>query len=243
VREVDVGDGARLWLVRLDVADYDETILTLLSDDERGRASAYPGQTRGRRFVRARAALRAVIGELADLPPADVRFAYGRDGKPSLATPDAGKCALQFNLSHARELALIAVTHGRRIGVDLAWVDGDARLEHVAARYFSAPERSVFDAAAKGDRRAVFSRIWVRKEAYLKGRGEGISERIYDTDFSSTLGAMRLSAMRLSAMRLSAMRRSASVFGRRDQDAWEIRDVSGIDEGYVASMAIERADA
>ena len=239
-RELDAGKGVRLWLVRLDDDATHDELLSLLSSDERERAASYPGTTRARRFVRGRGALRVVLGEMAGVPPADLRFAYGHDGKPSLAEASgAAASALHFNVSHARDLALIVVAHGRRVGVDIAWARGEMRLGPVVERFFSSPERTAFDAVAEGEgegegeggrkRRDVFTRIWVRKEAYLKGRGEGISERIYDTDFSV-----------LAATEGDRAFRGACNCGMRDQDQWRVLDVDGLPDGFMASVALER---
>ncbi len=228
-RELTVDEHVRVWLVRLDDPDAHDALAGVLSDDERARARAYPGETRARRFVRARGALRLLLGHLLHRPPAGLSFAYGRDGKPVLAADSTdGSVELHFNVSHARDLALIACAERRRIGVDLAWVDGEARLDAVAARFFSPPERAVYEAALPDARRAAFSRIWVRKEAYLKGRGDGISERIYETDFSDAVANR------------AGVASAASHATARDQDGWRYFDVAGLPSGYVASIALER---
>ncbi len=225
-RELAVDERVRVWLVRLDDPSAHDALEGVLSDDERARATAYPGATRARRFIRARGSLRLLLGHLLHRPPAKLVFAYGRDGKPALAAdPAGGAVPLHFNVSHARDLALMGFAERRRIGVDLAWVDGEARHDAVASRFFSHPERAVYAAAAPEWRRTVFSRIWVRKEAYLKGRGEGISERIYETDFSDAV---------------SGEAGATSPAEPRDHHRWHFFDVAGLPAGYVASIALER---
>lgn len=225
-RELAVDQRVRVWLVRLDDHSTHDVLEGILSDDERVRAAAYPGATRARRFIRARGSLRFLLGHLLHRPPAELVFEYGRDGKPSLAAdPAGGSAPVHFNVSHARDLALMGFAERRRIGVDLAWAEGEARQDAVANRFFSLPERAAYASASPDERRTVFSRIWVRKEAYLKGRGEGISERIYETDFSGPLDAEG---------------RVAGASGGIDQASWIVRDVRGIDEGFAGAVALER---
>ncbi len=228
-REIDAGEGTRLWLLRLDDDATHDALYALLSPEERERAASYSGTVRGRRFVRGRGSLRALLGSLLDQPPAALRFAYNRDGKPSLLEA-VGEGRLQFNVSHARDLALIAVADGRRVGVDLASVEGESRLGKVVTRFFSAAERAAYEGAADDERRAVFARIWVRKEAYLKATGEGISERIYETEFS------QLERLVGSGERVWDR---AGAGGDVVQGEWEIRDIVGLPAGYAGSVALE----
>lgn len=224
------GDAVRLWLVRLDDASVHDALTSVLSADEMQRAMAYPSATRARRFVRLRGVLRLLLAELTDRTPGAVHFAYGRDGKPSLA-PSNHSPALHFNVSHARDYALVAVAQSRRVGVDLAWTEGETRVAHVAQRFFSASERAALAGVVEGARRDAFWRIWVRKEAYLKGRGEGISEHIYETDFSAVV--------RTAARKAARAEEGATQGEPRDQDRWTFVDVAGLPDGYVGSVALE----
>lgn len=131
---------------------------------------------------------------------------------------------LHFNLSHARGLVVVAVAHGRRVGVDVAWVGGAAPIDRVAERFFSPAERAALQRAPGELRRECFHTIWVRKEALLKGIGAGISARIYGTDFSGPLGEAH----------------DRAVPNASDAARWEVSDVTGLPPGYVASIAIER---
>ena len=90
-------------------------------------------------------------------------------GKPYLAEP-AGH-DLRFNLSHTRGLALVALAHGREVGVDVEAVRPGRRAQGIADRWFTQAEADALRAADDPD--ALFFRLWARKEAYLKATAEG----------------------------------------------------------------------
>jgi 4'-phosphopantetheinyl transferase len=226
-RELPATDGVRIWVASLDHSPEVAQRISerLLSDDERARAEALRGEAKRTRFIVARGVLRVILGDATGTAPERVAFTYGSDGKPAIANRPAGP-AIQFNMSHCRDLALYAVSDGRRTGIDVEWTQGTYPFEGIARRFFSAGEQAALDEATPGERRLAFFRIWVRKEAYLKGRGEGISEWIHDTDLS------RLSLVEPLAVGTAAM---------RDQDGWIIRDLGGLPPGFLASVAVERS--
>lgn len=178
VGEVDV------WRVPLDppagaVAD----LRRLLSPDERARLARFRLPLHRRRFTVARGVLRRVLGGYLRRPPAALRFAYGERDKPRLAGP------LEFNLSHSSELALLAVTVGCGVGIDLEAMRPLADAPALAERYFSVAERSALAAYRDDDRERAFFRCWTRKEAYVKAVGDGIPLRLDRFDVSLDTGS------------------------------------------------------
>lgn len=145
---------------------------SLLSPDEQARAARFHFDRDREHFIVARAALRLILGECLGAEPATLRFSYSSAGKPSLA-PGSGR-ALAFNLSHSHELALVAVTGGRTVGVDVEHARDLPELADIARRFFSPREAAALLARPAAEQPADFLRCWTRKEAYLKARGEGI---------------------------------------------------------------------
>ena len=79
---------------------------------ETGNAARLVSGPLRRRYLRSHAALRAILGAYTSTP---LDFAMAEHGKPYLlACPD-----LRFNLSHSHDMALVAVTRGIEIGVDV----------------------------------------------------------------------------------------------------------------------------
>ena len=144
----------------------------ILSEDERARAARFRFARDRDHYTVGRGVLRQLLGRYLTLPAEALEFRYGEHEKPSLAVPEGSD--LRFNLSHAHGLALIAVTWGREVGVDLEYVRRDVGDEGIARRFFSPAEVAVLLSLPEAERKAAFFRCWTRKEAYLKGRGDGI---------------------------------------------------------------------
>lgn len=145
---------------------------TLLTDEERVRADRFVTDQLTRRFTVCRAVLRRVLGLAVSLPPQQIRFSTGPHGKPSLM-PDQG--LVEFNVSHTGDLAVIALTHQRPLGVDVETISDRQSQDDLAARFFSTIERQTYFALPETQRTAAFYRIWTCKEAFLKATGSGLS--------------------------------------------------------------------
>src|SRR4029453_15129985 len=96
----------------------------LLSLVEQDRASKFKFETDRRRYITAHAALRSILAIYVNGPARELQFVAGPYGKPQLA-PNQAKNKFEFTLSHSHEVALIAVTQDREIGVDVEWVRKD----------------------------------------------------------------------------------------------------------------------
>jgi 4'-phosphopantetheinyl transferase len=156
---------AEVWVVRLDELRPDQFLAP--SAEEFARAARFVNGTLQRRYLHSHAALRATLA-LYTAAPLD--FAQGPHGKPYL--PAAAD--LRFNLSHSHERALIAVTCGVEIGVDVEHCrpmpDGAA----LAERFFPPSQAAAFAATPPQDRERDFFRRWTRIEAIVKARGVGL---------------------------------------------------------------------
>ncbi|MBQ6076384.1 MAG: 4'-phosphopantetheinyl transferase superfamily protein [Lachnospiraceae bacterium] len=98
----------------------------------------------------------------------DLQLDHTQAGKPYLRY----YTDLHFNLSHGGELAVCAVSD-RPVGADaepLLFPDPD-----IAAFAFSGEERRWLAEQAEADASPAFTRLWVRKESYLKCLGTGLS--------------------------------------------------------------------
>jgi len=160
---------ADIWMIRLDGLRPD--LLPSPTADEAARAASFIDGTLRRRYLRSHGALRAV---LARYTSERLDFALAPHGKPYLpAAPE-----LRFNLSHSHERALVGVTLGVEIGVDVERYRPMSDCLALAERFFPASEAAAF-AAVSGtlpapDREREFFRRWTRIEAVLKARGVGL---------------------------------------------------------------------
>lgn len=165
-------DAGEVHLWRVSLGRPVRPLLLSLAADERARAARFHFPRDRRRFIVARGLLRAILGRYLACAPATLRLAYGPQGKPWLA----GHPSLTFNLTHAHELALVAVAWERQVGVDLAYVgDRPAEEEALAARFFAPQEVAALQRVPQAARPHAFLQAWTRKEAYAKARGDGLS--------------------------------------------------------------------
>ena len=117
-----------------------------------------------------------------------IAFSTSEHGKPHL---DGGS-TIRFNLSHSRNIALLAVCDGFDVGVDVEFMR--PITDDIAGRFFSSAENAALKALPEEDRLPSFYACWTRKEAFLKGLGTGIGGGL--DKFSVTLpgqGTPRLS--------------------------------------------------
>ena len=144
----------------------------LLTTEECQRADRYVTDLLTRRFTVCRGVLRQMIGALLEMRPTDVRIVTGPHGKPAIATDHTD---VEFNVSHTGDLALMAFTRRRPIGIDVEAIDQRQTLNDLAARFFSTGECEQYFSLPEQQRRAAFYRIWTCKEAFLKATGTGMS--------------------------------------------------------------------
>jgi 4'-phosphopantetheinyl transferase len=141
-----------------------------LSPDELERADRFVTAALRASFIAARGLLRWVLAAYLDTGAASLRFRYGTNGKPALDPAE-----LSFNLSHSHGALLVAVTRGREIGVDIERVRNEVDHQAIARTVFSPGELAALARLPTDSRARAFFRCWTRKEAFIKGRGDGLS--------------------------------------------------------------------
>ena len=173
-----------------------------LTPDEREQAARYRHPRDRRRFVSGRAQLRRILGAYTGIAPAHLRFVNGPHGKPALADGGA-KHALQFNLSHSAERALLGVSIGRMVGVDIERQHELAESEDIARRHFAPVEFAQWLALPAAQRSDAFFSCWTRKEAYVKAVGGGLSMDLHafevDIDPNVSLCSLRIDGSKATA--------------------------------------------
>jgi 4'-phosphopantetheinyl transferase len=164
------GVAVDLWCIEL-APDVDRDDAALLAADERARAARFVFDHDRDRYVAAHAALRRILAVYSRRPAAALRFVHERQGRPRIE----GVGALDFNLSHSGNLALIGVASHGPIGVDIEAARPAADRAALAERYFSRAEAAALGALPPALRDRAFLTCWTRKEACLKATGAGLS--------------------------------------------------------------------
>ena len=118
IEDIECAHAVALWHADLDrLAPRLEGLRSCLSDPERLRADRFRFEHDRRRFATCRVLLRWLLARELDGDPSAIEFCYGPFGKPELHMPVSPP--LMFNVSHSDGQALIAVTRGAQVGVDI----------------------------------------------------------------------------------------------------------------------------
>lgn len=206
-----------LWRASLDIgAPALEALGRVLSAEERQRATRLRRPQDRRRFVTAHGWLRCVLASYLGCHPSRVPLLRAPGGKPCLGS---GCAWLRFNLSHAGEIALLAVARGHEVGVDVEALAPDLPVEALAHRVLTAAERRLLDEGPRVRREHAFLALWTRKEAYLKGLGVGLRLDPAAADLGAPLTCQ------------------GAIVNEVQVGSWRLRDVdAGV--GYIAAIAV-----
>jgi 4'-phosphopantetheinyl transferase len=214
-----------VWMVSLDEPAPAGSEGSILSPDEIVRARRFHFEKDRIHFTRCRSALRGLLAGYLVIPAAEIRFEYLTGGKPQLAA-EQNPHALQFNVSHSANMAVIAVGSEHRLGVDIEKIRGDIDTTSLAERFFSLRERAGLQALSDHLRVPGFFACWTRKEAFLKATGDGLSFPL--ADFSVTTHPD------LDPV-LEEIRGNTEA-----RKQWFVADLSVVD-GYRATVVVEGA--
>ncbi len=217
-------DEVHVWRAPLDlVGPALDHLIRTLGDDERARADRFRFDRDRHRFVAGRGVLRAILARYLASPPSRIRLGYGPWGKPMLAL-EPGAPDLRFNLSHADGIILVAIARGRELGVDVERVAPGRATAAMIERCLTHREVAALRALQPDKQAEAFFRCWTRKEAVLKGRGEGLtlSPRSVEVSLDED-GPPALLAIAGDAAEASR---------------WSLRDL-GAGVGYVAALAVD----
>lgn len=151
----------------------------LLSTAETERSARYVSVEARRLFVLSRALQRLLGSAYLGVPAERVEIGRscrlcsdgGDHGKPYLR----GAPGLDYSVSHAGRLVLLAWSSACRVGADIEWLDRRLDPGLLGARTLAAAEQADLDALPATDRSAQFLRLWTRKEAAVKLAGHGLT--------------------------------------------------------------------
>jgi 4'-phosphopantetheinyl transferase len=162
-------DGVHIWRAALDEAGWPGA--ERLPAAERQRAASFLREEARCRWVAARWALRRVLEKYVGEPAARIELEVDDRGKPRLRSGGG----IAFNLSHSNGLALVAVTEGCEVAVDVETIAPDRDLTALAERALDPDDAGAVRAAPPSQRPEIFYAAWTRHEACLKCLGTGMS--------------------------------------------------------------------
>jgi 4'-phosphopantetheinyl transferase len=195
--------------------------VSYLSEEEVERCLRFRFQRDRISFATSHRNTRIILAHYLGSPPADLAISPEEGGKPRLY--GAGAKHLQFNISHCKDMGMIAVAWNMEVGID---VEQPRRVEPgVAERYFSAAELQQLSLLNESEYHSGFLRCWTRKEALLKAEGVGLRTPLDAFDVSLSRDNPRLLAIRPPA---------------QFRHPWQLYDISP-PSTYIASLAVAEA--
>ena len=165
-----VADLSLWWCALTAPASRQATFTRWLSTTERTRMQRFGTDALRVRYLVGRGTLRWLLGNALRLPPCDVAIVRGARGRPQLADFPA----IDFNVTHTGERAMIGIARGVRIGVDVERGDRPLNAAGVARKFMTTTERALLPANADAARRQLL-RLWTCKEAMSKATGDALS--------------------------------------------------------------------
>lgn len=215
-------DEVHVWRCSLDQDPHQIKLLeSNLSENELKRAGRFKSVNGRIHFTVSRGVLRALLGRYLKLAPKDIKFRYGRHGKPSLAAESDSY--LSFNVSHSGNVSLYAFAYKSRIGVDIEYMRGERNFQGIAERFYSSGEVTALNALSKDKQLEAFFRLWTCKEAYLKAIGTGLSFGLDKVEIDIADGTDSV---------------LACVNGDADEAVgWTLKDLD-VATGYAAALAV-----
>jgi 4'-phosphopantetheinyl transferase len=163
-----------LWVLHVDLGDPASDVASaaaLLTDAERARAAlGVPAVLRRRILMRA--ALRGLLGDILDVPPAVVPLSGG-PGRPGL-DGSAGGQGLDMSCTASGRVGLVVAARGGRVGVDVERIGAENLPTAIDEGWLAEVEQAAIARLAAGERPRALVRAWVQKEAVLKGEGTGL---------------------------------------------------------------------
>jgi 4'-phosphopantetheinyl transferase len=160
--------------------------LEILSGQERDRCQRLVRLADRVRFAAGHAEVRRLLAGYLDVGPAQIRFGRTpccRCGRAEHGPPriDWPRTDITFNQAGSGDHWLLAVSRGRRVGVDIE-VPRDIDVGEVARACLTAGEQQYLAARPEAERLGLFYRCWTRKEAVLKACGIGLAAALSELD-------------------------------------------------------------
>lgn len=166
-----VENGVDIWYFNKEKIGPVRDWMSFLSEDERSRVARFHFSHDQEAFALYHACKRIILSQYLSVSPHSVPILIGDNGKPFLQDN-----TLYFNLSHTKNLAVLAVTQLHSVGVDIESMDKKHEILSIAERFFHEKEvKALLSCLTFEDQTNCFYQLWTAKEALLKADGKGIS--------------------------------------------------------------------
>jgi 4'-phosphopantetheinyl transferase len=149
-----------------------DSFLAIMPPGEIDRANRYFQTKDKNRYITSRGALRNILGEYLNQPPASVTFGIDIGKKPFIL--NTGATPLHYNISHSGNWILLAVSTST-IGADIELINYSFDYKEVIDDIFNPEEVNYIKQTQPIER---FFQLWTRKEALTKATGKGLDDNM-----------------------------------------------------------------
>lgn len=147
----------------------------ILNEAERAQQKRFYFEKHRHQYLITRALVRSVLSLYENgIAPEQWEFKKNEYGKPFISNASL-TIPLRFNLSHADELIVMAVTLDQEIGVDVEYLPRVGKMLDIANSFFSPAEVEQLQNLPPEKKMNRFYDLWTLKEAYIKACGMGLS--------------------------------------------------------------------
>lgn len=196
---------------------------SLLSKDELRRAERFYFDKDKKQFVVGRGILRVLLGTYLEVNPQKLEFQYNKYGKPFIQ--NRCRTNLHFNLSHSKDMLVLAFTKNANVGVDIEYLRSDFDVVRLARQFFSKREVNELLTTPTDLLKIAFLNCWTRKEAFIKAKGKGLSIPLNKFDVSLFPGKPAVLRYFFE--------------NPKEISQWFLHEVKNIGEGYISSVAVK----
>ena len=195
--------------------------LTLLDKDELAIAKRFKFPDLRERYIINHGILRQLLAAQVNESPAKLCIKKAEFGKPFLADfPD-----LSFNMSHSGDSLAIAISSECQLGIDIECYKARDTWEGLVKKCFSVEEAKYWHTLSEAERGSAFYQFWVKKEAFVKAVGKGIT--------------LSLNQCVINPDDLNAFLRVPELAGSADQ--WQVYTLD-LSESEFAAVVCDRRD-
>lgn len=171
-----------IWHIPLNETSFQISSAHPLSKMEIHRANRIRVPEVRNQYIKARSAMRMILGEYLRELPEQIEFSYTNYHKPYLECNPHG---IEFNISHSSTYALCVVSKNRLVGVDIERMKPLDDLDQLVESIFTSRELKEYSETPKSKRQTYFYRAWSRKEAFVKAQGKGFFHPIDELDLAA----------------------------------------------------------
>lgn len=159
----------------------------VMTPEEKGRETDFLTQAARLQYRVSKTLVRCVLSRYTGIAAQHLSFEVSPQGKPNLTAADG----LAFNVSHAGDLIVCAVSHDAQLGIDIESRGSGVDMRAITAHYCSVAEREFLWGATDAE---PFYKLWTLKEAYAKACGQGLQLPLADIEFDLSGEVPRLNA-------------------------------------------------